>query len=369
MTLEEIKTLNSEQIATRKAEIKEELNKEDCDVNALSAEVDALEERANVIKAEAEQRANLVSKVNSGAGEVVERGETQMNENEERAQKLMDTGKMEVRALLSTGTIAKPTKVDGINGLPEAENSIVDDVHAVPLTGTGAYTVAYKDTEAAAADVTDGEAIGGTGATFKYVTINPAEWGVFDEISNQVKKVSPLAYETEVRNSALISLRTEAADKIVKAILASTLLGAVTVAIDKDYLRTLTLNFKAIPGKGAPKLYLNRSDLVKVGAIRGTNEKKALYEIAFDPGTTNSGTITEGGLAVKFAVIDSLAEGTQLFGQPQTVEMPMWDNYSIETDEGGEFFKTNMVGIRGIQTANADLCAKNGMVKVTNATA
>ena len=49
--------------------------------------------------------------------------------------------------------------------------------------------------------------------------------------------------------------------------------------------------------------------------------------------------------------------------------MPMWDNYSIETDEGGEFFKTNMVGIRGIQTANADLCAKNGMVKVTNATA
>jgi len=41
--------------------------------------------------------------------------------------------------------------------------------------------------------------------------------------------------------------------------------------------------------------------------------------------------------------------------------MPMWDNYAVETDEGGDYFKRNMIGIRGLQTANADLVAYHGM--------
>lgn len=370
MTIEEIKALNMEQITARRAEIKDALNAEDADIDALTAEVDALEARAAEIKAEAEKRSALINKVNSGAGTVVETGKaSEMNEEEKRAAEFVQDGKMEMRAVLSTGTIAKPTAVAGINGAPEVEDSIVDDVHAVLLTGVGAYTVAYKDADAVAADVTDGEDIGGTGAAFKYVTINPAEWGVFDEISNQVKKVSPLAYQSEVENSALIALRAMAASKIVAAVEASDLLGAATVAIDADYLKTVVLSYKAITGKGAVKLYLNREDLIKLGKVRGTNEKRALYEITFDEGSTSRGVIKEGGLAVAFSVLDSVKAGTQLFGQPQTIEVPMWDQYQIETNEGGEFFKKNMIGVRGIQTANAALAAKAGMMKITNASA
>lgn len=291
----------------------------------------------------------------------------EVSEAEKRAKDFQATGKTEFRAMLSTGKIAQPTKVAGVNGLPEEVGSIVDDVKAVALTGNGAYTVAYKKTEAVAADVTDGSNIGGTGATFDYVIINPKEWGIHDEISNQVAKMTPLDYLAEIEKSAVIALRTEAEKKVYAAVLASDLLGTATEAFGPDYLRDIVLQHKTIAGKGGVKLYLNRADLVALGKIRGTSEKKPLYSITFDAGSYMSGTISEGGLAVPFSITEQLAAGTQLFGQPQTVEMPMWDNYRIETNEGGEYFRKNMIGIRGIQTANADLCAFHGLTKITQA--
>lgn len=122
------------------------------------------------------------------------------------------------------------------------------------------------------------------------------------------------------------------------------------------------LGFRAIPGKGNTVLYIAQADLATLGKVRGTNEKKPLYDITFDAGTTTSGTIQEGGLAVKFRILDQLTAGTQIYGQPGAVDMPMWDNYAIETDEGGDYFKRNMIGIRGLQTANADLVAYHGLI-------
>ena len=64
------------------------------------------------------------------------------------------------------------------------------------LAGEASYEYGerYKATNAAAAAVTDGQPISSTEPTFGVVTINPAEWGTLDTISNQVKKVSPMAY-------------------------------------------------------------------------------------------------------------------------------------------------------------------------------
>lgn len=281
---------------------------------------------------------------------------------EVRAKKFAESGAMEMRALLSTGTIAKPTEVGGINGLAETVATIVDDVTAVELTGNGAYVVAYQATDAAAAAVTDGSAIGGTQETYNYVTINPSEWGIHSEISNQVAKMTPLNYTAKVEQNALAALRAMAESKIIAAVKASALVETVKGAtLDATYLRKLVLGFNAIPGKGEVKLYINRADLITLGNVRGTNEKRPLYEIKFDNGSTLHGTISEGGVSVPFSIQSGLTTGEQLFGQPKTVEMPMWDQYKIETNEGGEYFKKNLIGIRGIQTANADLCALHGM--------
>ncbi len=290
-----------------------------------------------------------------------------VNEREQRANDFVKTGRMEMRQLLSTGNIAKPASVENtVNGLGEVASDIVDDVHAIQLTGTGSWTAAYKLTDAEAAAVTDGSAVAGTASTYHYVTISPSEWGVLDEISKQVKKMSPVDYLGAIEDSALIALRDYASNAIVTAVTASSLAKAVTATIDQDYLKTVILGFRAIKGKGGVCLYLAQSDLLLLGKVRGTNEKKALYDIKFDEGSTTAGVISEGGLATRFRVLDQLSSGTQLFGQPGTIDMPMWDGYTVETDEGGDYFKRNMIGIKGLQTAGADLVAKYGMHVITN---
>ena len=175
-------------------------------------------------------------------------------ETESRADEFVRTGRMviETRQLLSTGKIAKPTQVGGINGLAESASDIVDDVHAFPLNGVGTWRAAYKKTEAVAADVTEGAAVGGTASTYDYVDINPQEWGVLDEISKQVKKQSPLDYQGAIEESAVSALRDKASAKIIAAISASALTQAVTGrALDKDYLRNTILGYRPIKGKGA----------------------------------------------------------------------------------------------------------------------
>ena len=293
-------------------------------------------------------------------------------ENESRAEEFVRTGRMvmETRQLLSTGHIAKPTQVGGINGMAASAADIVDDVHAFVLNGVGTWRAAYQATGAAAAAVTEGQAVGGTGATFNYVDINPAEWGILDEISKQVKKQSPLDYQGAIEDSAVSALRDFASAKILAAVQASSLKQAIfSRALDQNFLRNTVLGFRPIKGKGACKLYISQADLATLGAVRGTNEKKALYEITFDNETNTSGTIKEGGMAAAFRILDGLTAGTQLYGQPATIDMPMWGNYAVETDEGGDYFKRNMIGIKGTQTANADLVAKNGMQVIKQAAA
>ena len=293
-------------------------------------------------------------------------------ETENKADEFVRTGRMvmETRQLLSTGHIAKPTQVGGINGMAASAADIVDDVHAFVLNGVGTWRAAYQATGAAAAAVTEGQAVGGTGATFNYVDINPAEWGILDEISKQVKKQSPLDYQGAIEDSAVSALRDFASAKILTAVQASSLKQAIfSRALDQNFLRNTVLGFRPIKGKGACKLYISQADLATLGAVRGTNEKKALYEITFDNETNTSGTIKEGGMAAAFRILDGLTAGTQLYGQPATIDMPMWGNYAVETDEGGDYFKRNMIGIKGTQTANADLVVKNGMQVIKQAAA
>ena len=369
----EIKEMTLVEVEERLASLDEEVREMQSveDIEKATEEKKELLERQAELKALEQRKADALALQNETVtGKVVEeRGKENMeNMMEKRAKEFVESGRTETRALLSTGQIAKPTRADGISDLAEVASDIVDDVHAVPLTGAGAWKVGYKKTDAVADDVTDGEAIGGTGSTYDYVEINPGEWGVTDEISNQVKKMTPLDYLASIEESALIALRAKASSKIVAAVKASALVQKKTgVAIDADFLKNLVLGFRAIKTKGAVCLYLAQADLLALGKVRGTQEKKALYDISFDAGSTTSGIIKEGGMAVRFRVLDQLSAGEQLFGQPKAIDMPMWDNYEIKTDEGGEYFRNNQIGIRGLQTAGADLVAYHGMQYITQA--
>lgn len=67
MKIEEIKSLSAQECEARLAEIKTEMNAENADIEALSAEVDAIEERRKALAQAEEQRKALAQKVATGA--------------------------------------------------------------------------------------------------------------------------------------------------------------------------------------------------------------------------------------------------------------------------------------------------------------
>ena len=238
-------------------ELREELDSLDAEEATINAKV---EEEQRKAQEEAEKQRKVAEQINNGevkAKEIPMKEKKMENTFETRANEFAQTGKLSIRSVLSTGTIAKPTRAGGVEELAEIASSIVDDVNAIALTGAGSWTVGYKATDAIAAAVTDGSDVGGTASTYNYVTINPAEVGVFDEISKQVKKLTPVDYMGAIEKSALIALRAKMASIIVNAVTNSALTETRTaIAINADYLKDVALNFKSIETKGDVCLYL-----------------------------------------------------------------------------------------------------------------
>ena len=378
--------MNREQILARLAEIRSltENPTENMDVPALTEEARSLKAQLALLDAVEVTAAENRSAVANGAGTPVANLADQAQARaaapavsplETRAAEFVAHNSMSIpmfvenrSVLVSSGKLALPKAVaNEIGELPAVVSSIVDDVDVIDATGTGTWEFPYRKTDAAAAAVTEGSAIGGTAGTFDKVTINPEVWGILDEISNQVKKMTPVNYQQSIQNNAYLALRREARNKIVTKVLASTLIETVAgMALDATYIRKLVLGYDADESvAGNAKLYINKADLQTLGAIRGTNEKKAVFEIEFTD--ANNGTIKDGAMLVPFSICAALTAGTQLYGNPRTIKMLMWDNYEVSTDDGGDYFKRNMLGIRGLQTAGADLAVWHGMQKITQA--
>lgn len=387
MKIEELMNMNLGQIQTRIAELDTEvetLNAGEATEEAITRINDAAEERRmltarkkDLEDMEKRQKGAKQLAGGSASGISLERGGMDGAESavEKRAKALVETGRMEMRQLLSTGTLTPEAAKREIGELPTVMSSIVDDVNSFELEGNGAWTFAYRKTDGVAADVTEGETIGGTAGSFDTGRIEPSTWGILDEISNQVKKFSPLAYEQSVRNNAYLALRRFAKKKITKAILDSELVDKVeTMTIDESFLRALVLGFNGDESvAGGTKLYLTKATLQKLGKIRGANEKKPLYEITFTD--ENNGKIKEGGTEVTFSILSDLADkgliksgaaDVMIYGQMKSVDMPLWGDFEVKTDEGGDYFKRNMMGIRGVQSAGVGVTKLHTMQVINN---
>lgn len=362
------------EILNRKAEIRLGLDGATPDqLDAFERELDELE----IEERQLNQRMNLAGRctpMEGGHDDPV--GADGDSPIEARAKHFRETGRMSIpmfhqeRALLASGKIAKPTAVpNDVGELPDGVSSIVDDITWIDATGTGTWRLPYEKTKAAAADrTTDGSAYAGTGATYDYVDVSAADWGVLDSISKNVARQSPVAYMNAVQSASLLALREKADAKIIAAVLGSTLIQKRTsVALDEKFLRNIVLNYKVsrkIPG--VPVLYINRTDLTTLGDLYGANEKTPVYEISMDADQMN-GTISKGATTVRFSVDDNLTTGQQLYGKPATIKGLMWGDYEINTDQGGKYFDAGLIGILADCQANAALAVQNGMQLIKQA--
>lgn len=369
-------------------------------LRSLETEANELIAEREAIQKDIEARAALRSQVAAGSAQgvtvVAPAKAAEPDAMEARAKQLHETGKMTVdstearAALISGGTLVTPTKVEGINDIVGAKvSSIIDQVKVVNCVGMGKNRVAYVDEDLdAAAEQTEGSTVTGGEPTFGYVDITPTSVLALAQISKQAKKQSPLMYESKVREQALISLRKKAAAIVTAALKASTLNDSVAAkvasskgVVDEKTLRNIVLAYGGDEGvSGGATLYLNKTDLVAFGDVRGTNEKKAVYEITPDGSNPNVGTIKDGGLTVRYCINSGLtachgtaqssskAIPTMFYGNPNCLELDLFSDYEIKVSEDFAFDKL-LDTIRGDVELGADVVVKKGFVALTIAKA
>lgn len=387
------------EIETRMAAIAAEIDTASGEgLTALEKEVNDLKGEREKINAEIETRAKMRRDVASGIipATVIEQKEEKrmdMIDNETRAKKFVETNKMviadeEVRSILvSSGTIATPTVVsNGINDTIGAKHSsILDMVNVVNCVGMGTHRVAYNAADSAAAgDQTEGQDASEKDWTPAYKDITPTSVAVIAYISDQVKKQSPIMYESKVRQEALVALRKNAVAKVVAALKASTLVSTLTADLDnsnkgeinENTLRDIAFAYGGNDGvTGSAVLFLNKTDLIAFGDVRGTNEKLPVYEITPDGSNPNIGTIKDGGLVVKYCITSGLtalsgtsqtssAIKTMFYGQPQCLELDLFSNYEIAVSSDFKF-AARLDTIRGSVDIGADVVVQDGFVAVT----
>lgn len=363
------------------------------ELTALETESNELiAERAN-IQRDIQARQNLRSSIAAGAGNPVPTfNPTATPSAEQRAAAefaqthRMSIGADESRAVMvSGGTLVQPTQTSGINDIPGAKvSSIIDLVTVENCVGMGADRVAYVDADMGEANgqIEGGAATNGEPA-FKFVDIKPTSYAVLTQISDQAKKQTNLQYKTKVQNQALLALRKRAAIVATEALVDSDLVATTDAtlksgvgAIDEKTLRNLTLQFGDDESVlGGAVLFLNKADLIAFGDVRGTNEKKAIYTITPDASNPNTGTISEGGVSVKYCLNSKLtpcsgtAQGnaavkTMFYGTPAALKLDLFSDYEVKVSEDFAFDK-RMDTIRGAVDLGAGVVVKNAFVALT----
>lgn len=363
------------EIQARKAEILSELPDATTERCAeLNAEADELIKEETAIRA----KTNLADKL----GQVVP---TPTNANKERAKRFMECRRAQFQTrslLLSGGKIAQPTEVSGINGLYETQvSSLIDLIKVTDCTGMGTYRVAYqKDGIAAAGAKTEGTAPTEADVTdmFAYVDLTPTMYATLAYVSKDIRRQSPLDYEVKVVAAVRDALRKKASEVAVTNILASTLNQSLDVTtIDKDTLENIVLGYGGDEGiEGAAYLFLNKKDLLAFGAVKGKNEYLPVYTIVPDTLNPNTGTIkVNNGLSCRYCLNKNIkaltgttasasaATKTMFYGNPQTAEMALFGDTTVEDSDGYKFAE-GLITIRGETSADIDVTTWHGFTVV-----
>lgn len=322
-------------------------------------------------------------------------------EVEQRAKNLVETSKMtiggaEARAiLLGTGALAKPTKVSGINDAQNTVSSIIDQVRVEDATGMGEDKEAYVKSIQSADMAEDGKASAESDPVFRSAAIKPFLVDTLSYISREVRKQTPLKYAEKVEECAMKALRTKASKLIISGNGSTqpygiinavnteetpeTIYDTLTVdaaTIDEKTLRNIVFAYGGDENIGSNAvLYLNKTDLIAFGDVRGTNEKKAVYEIIPSGSNPNTGIIKDGGLSVPYCINSSCkalttsVKGstpikTMVYGDPTNYKLDLFGDYEVRVSEDYKF-GDRLLAVLGEVMLGGNITVDKGFVVVT----
>lgn len=373
--------------------LKSELAEKQAELAGLEAEIKQLEQLIAEADMPADgqdeqpQRKQFLNYEKRGQNKMtIEEREKMAKEFAERG--TFKKGTAETRAILvSSGDLATPTDVAGdIRPNFEHVPSIVDEVEVLDLEGMGAYKIPYE-VSISEADVTaEGAAYNSSDPVYDYVTLTPSTVTVMSQISKQVKKQTPVNYQTKVEDSAYKALKKKAASIITNAIATSDLSKVINIEVESgagfigaDTLRNIALNYGSADAvMGDAVLMLTQADLVKFGDVRSDTTLQAVYDIKPNPANPNTGTISDGGLTVRYILnsyltpIGGVAQPTSgqpalvgmIYGQAKCCALGLFSGYEVLVSEDFAFDK-GMLTIRGDVEMDAKVQVLNGFNVVT----
>lgn len=365
-----------QQILARKAEIRNEIaGADEQRLKELDSEAETLlQEEADI-----RSRMDLTGKLGNPVDKPVGRGGA--SEAEKRARNLREKRSVTV----TSGKLAQPTATAGIGGDLNGISSIVDMVKVTDCSGMGGYKVAYLSADASADKSNEG-ASNESDAAFAYAEIQPVTITTYSEISREAMNLTDLDYLSAVQQSALRALKRKVANLIINSDAASSakfigVLAAPAIkstsdveitAIGADTLRKIALSYGGADAiEGNAVLFLSRKDLIAFGDVRGTSEKKAVYEITPDTANPSTGVIREGGLAVRYCLNSNLTDFasqtagkySMIYGIPTCYELGLFSDYSIRVSEDAAF-KNRMLAVLGEVMIGGNVTVANGFVRV-----
>lgn len=339
----EVKEMNMEEIETRLAEIRGLIDAEDADIDALTAEVDQLEERKKEIEAAAEARKALRAKVAAETNNVIKKFEEtkpmeeriytaesaeyrsawlknlaqrdgqklfgELNEEEQRAFTFMTT---------NTGNLVPTTTLNRIIELVESQAPMYEDATKSGMT-KGFSIPRHKSIDAGDAAVVDeGTANEDEQDTFDLLTLSGDEIKKHVVITRKMEWLSIDAFESWLVQH--ISKRIAVAkDTLIRTRLdaVATGIAAANVLTNKSYadedVREILSKIKAA---GAKVWYANSKTIWNGLAGIQDGENRPLFIAS----TMDSNPLVQGriyGSAVK--VDENLADNVAYVGVPKAI--------------------------------------------------
>lgn len=389
----------------REAELKESIKTAENaeQVRSLAADLETVQTEIREAQAQLDSMESSEKQEQRGFNPLAAFGITNKTgeEAERRAKMFAESGEMtiegaEARAiLLSTGTLAKPTKASGINDAQNTVSSIIDQVRVEDATGMAEDKEAYVKSIQSADMATDGTASATSDPVFRTAAIKPFLIDTLTYVSREIRKQTNVKYAEKVQELAMQALRTKAAKLIIGGNGSTEPYGIVnavnTESVPETIYDTLTVSEATIDEKTLRKivfayggnenigsnavLYLNKADLIAFGDVRGTNEKKAVYEIIPNGSNPNTGILKDGGLSVPYCIssqctaLSASVKGssqikTMIYGDPTNYKLDLFGDYEVRVSEDYKFGE-RMLAILGEVMLGGNITVDKGFVVVT----
>lgn len=287
-------------------------------------------------------------------------------------------------ATLYSGAIAQPvgagTEIgDGFNATVA---SLIDQVQTVSLTGLSGWEEPYvvSDMTAKGGKLTTvaGTARSATDPTLAKAKISPYEVSVTTFVDKNIARLSPAAYAAKVQEMALRGLKRTINGLIVNGdgqptpdmfgiLNAKNTQGSAIYhdlgkigAIGVETLDELVFGYGGDENVGGnARLLLTKSSLRALGKLRGTNEKKRLFNITPDAGNSNTGVISDGGLIVPYTIVSAIGDETLAYGDPYNYMLGLFGDYTIRVDESVKSVE-RMIAILGDVLVGGNLVVDKG---------